>query len=154
MLGHHQHMNSIGLPLEFLLSVAIAVSHVFKKQHQSDQKDEPLYLFPCTLQNRIGLGNDIQMCRIRIKSKHSIKTVIRDLRFPHIAYRKSPNHATISVSSILTFNVSEDPSPLSDQCLDIYSGNGVSVKRSYHPSTLSQRPIGNIKIFQMKLLCS
>jgi len=31
MLGQHQHqhMNSIDFPLEFLLSVAIAVSHVF-----------------------------------------------------------------------------------------------------------------------------
>jgi len=61
---------------------------------QSDLKNETLYLFPCTAQNRIGLGNDIGMCKIKIKSKHSIKTLIRDLRFPQIAYSKSPNHAS------------------------------------------------------------
>jgi len=49
MLDHHRHhhMNLIGFPLEFLLSVSIAVSHVFNKWLQSNQiKMKPCTYFP------------------------------------------------------------------------------------------------------------
>jgi len=106
---------------------------------QSNLKNKAFHLFPCTLQNIIGFGNDIGICKIKIKkikSKHSIKNCIHDHIFLQTPYRKSPTHATILVSSILTFDVSGDTSPLSVQSLDLYSGNGCPLNgHIIHPST-------------------
>ena len=86
----------------------ITISHAITKF--SRNYSNTTWEFPLQNRKKIELGNDIGICKLKfkkIKSKNSIKTFYP---WPQIfsdsqtADGKSPNHTTISVSSILTFD--------------------------------------------------